>query len=278
MENHKPFQSSRPVGHIITLLIIITGLGLLLLGNSNWFDNRTVLTGDVAGLLSNTGFAVLIAAFFNWMLDHKFKEQFYKDIHHEIVASHSIRDSRIIRVWEDSKDVNYRDLIKSAKIMRIGVTYSDRFLKDYLGCFEQARPDLKVIIYLSDTDNKDCAALIASNTNQKPEDIARFGKSTQSYIAALINKDIDIEVFTQRTLPHYAFISFNDDHHFIIMSTFASRRAEVPVLECGEGGVFDSLIKNDLKEIESWNTSIKKPSVSLMESLKSMALKLLNHI
>jgi hypothetical protein len=278
MDGHKPFQISRPVGHIITLLLVILSLFLLLLSNSDWFGGKTILGGSVPSLLSNLGFALLIASAFNWLLEHRFKEQFYRDIHNEIISSQSIRDSGIVRIWEDSKVVDYRDLIKSSKIVRIGVTYSDRFIKDYFTSFDAVGSDFKLYVYLSDTDDEKCRNAIAYNTKQNPEAIKGFGEALQNYIAALINKGVDVTVVSQSTLPHYAFISFDDSHHFIIMSTFASRRAEVPVIECTGSGVFPDLLFSDIKEIESCHPQISSPKPTLPGLLKDLGLTLLGRI
>lgn len=274
MDAGKPFERSRPVGKTITGVIVSAGLIFLVISNSDYLDNVKVLNGDLNDLLSNIGFAVLLAAVFQWIFDTKFKEKFFEDIRSEIISTQSLEKSGLVRVWEDSKKADFSDKIKQASIVRIGVTYSDRFIKDYFNCFVERAGSVKLVVYLSNVDLGECKSAIAFNTKQTEDDVMRFSTSLKDYIAALQSKDVEVDVFAMPSMPHYAFVSFDDKYHYVIMSTFSSRRADVPMLECGIG-VFHNLLMLDIAEAEACQTRIKAPKQTLLGSLKGTGLTLL---
>lgn len=242
---------------------------LIALGNWDQLDDKSFMEGGVQSLFSNIGFSFLLAAVVQWIFDHKFRRIFYEDIRGEVISSQTIFDSGLENIFSNSKNADYGGYIEKSKLVRIGVTYSDRLLKDYFQCFVDNASSIEVRLYVANLANDDCLKAVAFSTKQSEAEVTGFYEAMKRQVSALQDRNVRISVYELPYIPHYSFIAFDRRAYFLTLSTYASRRAEVPTLEC-EDGVFKKLIEHDIAEAEKCVEPIAPPAVSWEASFANM--------
>src|SRR5260370_14143284 len=110
------------------LLLIVSGLTLILVGNA--FDYR-VLKINIAELLTHVGALLLIVGLLHWIFDTGMRRQLTQEIFETVVGAGRTSASGIFDVCHNSREVDYKTMIQSAKRLIIGEHYSSRFFVDY---------------------------------------------------------------------------------------------------------------------------------------------------
>tara|TARA_R110002110_G_scaffold405478_1_gene624656 strand:+ start:89 stop:898 length:810 start_codon:yes stop_codon:yes gene_type:complete len=257
--NYQPFENSRPIAQRWFLIFIVIGLLLLLIGNSGYLDSVLIFRAEASNILSNFGFAVIVLAAFQWVFDYKHREKFFRDIQAQIISDQSINKSGIKSVIENSKNIDYTNLILKAKVIDIGVTYSDRFLKDYFNTIKKNN-DLSINIYYCDENSEDLFSAITVMTGQDVSKIQGHYENINSLIEKLKADCVSIKSIRIRAIPKYSFLRFDKNKTFLIPSTFAARQSIVPAIEIEGTGFFHEFVNDCIEECERQNELDRPPT------------------
>ncbi|RGP40941.1 hypothetical protein BPTFM16_01236 [Altererythrobacter insulae] len=235
----------------LTFWMIIAALILLVIGNNDVTDGVQIVGTDVKGAFLSIGVALLIAAITQHYTDFRVRSAFYKDIADSIVANQTLVNSGILKFYRDSKTCLPEKLLRHARTLDVGMVYSDRFLKDHIGTFEARGGDLKIRIFSPDPSDDATIQNIAHNTGRSAGDVRReFGK-LDDVVSTLEAGGVIIERLYQKTFPHYSFYVIDNTNYFLTMSTFASRRATVPLFQVEQSSPLASLINADIEKVRS---------------------------
>lgn len=140
-------------------------------------------------------------------------------------------------------------LIESCRTLDVGVTYSDRFLKDNIGTITAKAGIIKVRLFCSDVDDSNIAQIVSSNTGVLIDDLMAEYRKLIRIVEELKSKGVDIEVWKQKAIPHYSFYIIDESYYFMTTSTFASRRATVPLFQAERSSPLASLMREDREHI-----------------------------
>ncbi|WP_146173258.1 hypothetical protein [Sphingomonas faeni] len=207
--------------------------------------------------LNNIGLALLIAGITQYYTDFRVRSRFYKDVSDNVIANETLRESGILKFFRDSKTCIPAKVLDSAKTLDVGVTYSDRFLKDNIGILVSRAGSIRVRVYCVDADDADVRRLVALNTGFSDDDVRAEYRKLTRIVDDLVSKGVNIELFKQKTLPHYSFYII-DDYYFLTMSTFASRRATVPLFQMDQSSPLALLIREDRDHVMALNSTNEK--------------------
>ncbi len=246
-----PLARTDKANKSFTVFLVIGSLIMLIAGNNIMTKNWQFLGTDLSGALNNIGLAALIAAITQYYTDFKVRAKFYQDISDNILANGSLRDSGILQFYEDSKDCIARNLIKNCRNLDVGVTYSDRFLKDNLSYITKLGDKLELRIFYSDIHDENVLTTISNNlgidTNVIKNDFAKL----TSVISQIEKSGVRVSKFANKHMPHYSFYTIDNQHFFLTISTFASRRSTVPLFQLDRASSMASLIRDDIQHVIS---------------------------
>lgn len=251
MSNNK----SEPLGRVTqanllyTLALIIFGLVLMVVGNNDAIKDWRVAGGNADDLASNVGLAILIAAATQYYTDFRVRGRFYKDISDHVAANETLRQSGILKYFADSKECSPKSMLHDAKNLDIGVTYSDRFLKDYSEVILNRKDKITVRIFRTDLSDDETLASLAHNNGISKDEIKADGKNLDRAIKVLTDGGIQVSVFNQKFIPHCSFYIIDSLHYFFTISTFASRKATVPLFQTDSSSQIAILISKDIETI-----------------------------
>lgn len=245
----EPLSRTIVENYRITAFVTLIGMLLLLFGNNAWTQNRQIFGADFGASLNNAGLAVLIACITQFYTDFRVRSAFYKDIFDHIVANDSIRESGIIKFFPDSKQCFVSNMIDRARKIDVGVTYSARFFKDNHSKILTKKAELKIRLFCSDLSDREIKNIICKNIGKSAEEVEFEYEDLMKSVEDLRQSGVSIEIIKQPAMPHYSFYSFDDDNYFLTFSTFASRRAEVPLVQVDKSSCIADLIRKDLAHI-----------------------------
>lgn len=229
--------------------LVITGLVLLVFGNNDMAKPWKFAGSDVSDTANAVGVAILIAAITQYYTDFRVRSKFYLDVSDHIVANETLRESGIVKFFRDSKSCLPSKLIEASKSLDVGVTYSDRVLKDNIGSITKKAGVIKVRIFCSDGDNADVKNAISFNTGLTNEEIDSEYRKLTRIVEELKRNGVDVEIHKQLSIPHYSFYVIDESYYFLTMSTFASRRATVPLFQADKSSPLAGLIREDITNI-----------------------------
>ena len=233
----------------LTAAIIGFSLVLLVIGNNDMTDKWKFAGSDVQDTLNNVGLALAIAGITQFYTDFRVRSRFYKDISDNIIANETLRESGIAKFFRDSKMCDPRTLLQSCTTLEVGVTYSDRFIKDHLGTIVGKADFIKVRLFCCDWKDPDVISLICKNTGLSVEAINAEFQKLELIIEELKSKSVNVEIYKQKSLPHYSFYVIDEKYYFITLSTFASRRSTVPLFQADVSSPLAVLIRDDMAQI-----------------------------
>jgi len=245
----EPLVRTNEANMWLTVILVISGLVLLVFGNNDMAKQWKFAGSDVRDTANAIGVAVLIAAITQYYTDFRVRSKFYKDVSDHIVSNETLRESGIVKFFRDSKACLPTKLIESCKTLDIGVTYSDRFLKDNIGSIVPKAGVIKIRLFCCDADDDEVRKVISFNTGLSDEDIVAEYRKLTRIIDELQRQRVEIEIFKQKTLPHYSFYIIDESYYFLTMSTFASRRATVPLFQAERSSPLAVLIREDRENV-----------------------------
>ncbi len=217
--------------------------------------NWQIAGTDASGALNNIGLATLIASITQYYTDFKVRSKFYKDISDHIVANGSLRDSGILKFFDDSKDCIPRKMLKNCNILEVGIAYSDRFLKDNLSHITRHAGKLELRVFHSDLDDPNVIQTISRNIGVSEENLLSDYKKLQSIIDQIKSSGVIVNCYKNKGMPHYSFYVIDNQNFFLTLSTFASRRATVPLFQVDHDSPIAGLIRDDMQHIISQNAT-----------------------
>jgi len=122
----------KPVSQILDenarLLLIVGGLVLILLGNAFEFSVLKIKLGDQ---LVQVGSLLLIVGLLHWIFETRMKRQFMREIVEAVVGAGRTSSSGIVDFTDNSRSIDYRNIVRLAKQVTIGEHYSSRFFDDH---------------------------------------------------------------------------------------------------------------------------------------------------
>lgn len=243
--DQKPFEIARVRTWLFTATIVIFGLALLVLANVTAWKDVTLLGGSLPNLFGNIGFAAITLAAFQAVYDHQQREVFFREVRREIAGSESFHLAGSSQVFQDSKRIDFSDIIKESKSIDLGVLYSDKFLKDYQGCLK-GRSNLKITIYHCDPECGWLVAALAGLVRKTPEYITQRLKDLETAASELKSTGTDVELKRHQSLAHYSFERFDGKRTFLNLSTFAGRRADVATFDLPFPGFLSQFVADDI--------------------------------
>ncbi len=255
-DDNQPLVRTDSANQRLTVGLVIVALILLLLGNNIATSQWTFLGNNLNNTLASVGLAIFIASITQFYTDFKVRSKFYRDIADNIVANRTIVDSGIMKFFRDSKMCLPESLLKNVRTLDVGMVYSDRFLKDNIGILEQRGDELEIRLFCPDPNDICVIENIAFNVDRKKEDISGEFEKLKSVITALADKGVKVQKFHQRSIPHYSFYIIDNTHYFLTLSTFASRRATVPLLQVEKGSPIALMIDADIARIRAITSSL----------------------
>ncbi|WP_375196354.1 hypothetical protein [Sphingobium sp.] len=205
--------------------------------------------GDASDAINNVGLAVLIAALTQLYTDFRVRTRFYQDISDHIVANESLRESGILKFFSDSKLCIPHSVLKHCTKIDVGVTYSDRFLKDNLAHICSRGEQLTVRVFYSDMDDPDVLDIVSKNLSISSDAVKSEYTKLKKIIGQIRDSGVNVLEFKNKSMPHYSFYSTDDNCYFLTMSTFASRRASVPLFQVDQSSAIAELIRQDIQHI-----------------------------
>lgn len=237
----------------LTVILVVASLTMLVFGNNEMTRHWQIAGTDASGALNNVGLATLIAAITQYYTDFKVRSKFYKDISDHIVANGSLRDSGILKFFEDSKDCIPKKMLKNCNILEVGVTYSDRFLKDNLSHITKHAGKLELRVFHSDLDDPAILQSISQNIGVPKDIILSEYSKLISIIDQIKLSGVNVNCYKNKSMPHYSFYVLDNQNFFLTMSTFASRRSTVPLFQVDHASPIAGLIRDDMQHIISQN-------------------------
>lgn len=252
----EPLARTDNANRKLTIILVLVSLVMLVFGNNDMTRNWQIAGTDASGALNNIGLATLIAAITQYYTDFKVRSKFYKDISDHIVANGSLRDSGILKFFEDSKDCIPKSMLKSCNSLDIGITYSDRFLKDNLSHITKHAEKMQLRVFYSDLDDADVLRTISHNIGISESAIFADYKKLSTILDQIERSGVKITRYKNKHMPHYSFYAIDNQHFFLTMSTFASRRSTVPLFQVDQSSPIASLIKDDMQHIISENPEV----------------------
>ena len=261
IQNVRPFEVTKIRSRFFALSVVALGLVLLVLSNVSAWKDWTFLGGSLPLLLGNLGFAAVTLAAFQILYETQQREVFFREVRNEIAGSETVRNAGIANIVENSKRLDLSSLIKESSLIEVGVAYSDRFVKDYLSMLE-GRSDLKLVYYLADMTSDDLVSSLAFMTRKDCDYIRSSGKILSDFLHQIQKTGTEVEIVYIDTISHYSFIRFDGRRTFMNLSTFSSRRADVPSFDIPYDGFLHDFINDDIdcarKMIECPQTSETK--------------------
>jgi len=245
----KPLARTDSANGLFTAFLVIFALLMLLFGNNVATRNLQIFGAKASETLNGIGMAVLIAAITQYYTDFRVRGRFYNDISDHIVANESIRDSGIVKFFEDSRDCSPKSRVRIARQIDLGVTYSDRFLKENHEVLVENKDRVSVRLFMCDGDDENCVDIISKNIGITAEEVGMEFSKINRLVESLKERGVKIEVFKQKSIPHYSFYIFDSSEYFVTLSTFASRRAEVPLIQAASGSPLAELVSRDCAHI-----------------------------
>lgn len=244
-----PLARTDSANSYLTLFLIILGMFLLVIGNNAWMEGRQAFGAKATDTVNGIGMAILIAAITQYYTDFRVRGRFYKDIADHIMANETLRDSGIQKFYPDSRDCSPKHLVRTANNLDVGVVYSDRFLKDNFDSIVSRKGRIKIRLFMCNDDNPDCLNIISKNIGIETDVLHVEFSKINGIVKKFRESGVDIDVYKQDTIPHYSFYTFDRANFFLTLSTFASRRAEVPLFQVGPESPLADLINRDLSHI-----------------------------
>lgn len=244
-----PLQRTDGANKWLTYAITVASLVLLVIGNNISIKDIKIIGVDLDDLLNNVGLAALIAALTQYYTDFRVRSLFYKDISDHILNNQSLRDSGIKKFFDDSKQCIPTDYIRNATRIDIGMVYSDRFLKDNIGIFIERANEIDIQVFCPDLNDNEVLAAVALCIGREASEVKYDFKKLIDLISSMKNRGVKIKIYFQKSMPHYSFYAINNEYFFLTLSTFASRRANVPLFQAGGESPLAKLIRDDISHI-----------------------------
>lgn len=249
--NVAPLLRTNGANRTLTFVICIFALILLVCGNNVAVKGYQFWGTDLDDLLNNIGLAALIAAITQFYTDFRVRGAFYSDISDHILANQTLRDSGILTFYGDSRTCLPTDFLRDCQSLDIGMVYSDRFLKDNIGVLESGGSKLKIRVFCPDLSKRSVLKMVSDCISRTPSDVSADFSKLNEVISSLRNSGVEVEVLHMDTMPHYSFYIINAEHYFITMSTFAARRANVPLFQVNKDSPIAKLVRDDMNHIDA---------------------------
>ncbi len=237
----------------LTAGLVVVSLIILLFGNNSMTSKWQFAGADASDALNNVGLALLIAAITQFYTDFKVRSKFYKDISDHIVANDTLRDSGIVKFFQDSKLCIPHRLFQTCTNVDIGVTYSDRFLKDNISHIAARGDKITLSIFYCDLEDESVLDLVSKNVGRRREEVKADFEKLDSIITQIENSGVKVFRYKNKCIPHYSFYCFDSNHYFMTLSTFASRRTSVPLFQVDGASCIADMIRQDMQHIQSSN-------------------------
>lgn len=208
---------------------------------------------DASDALNNVGLALLIAAITQFYTDFKVRSKFYQDISDHIVANNTLRDSGIVKFFQDSKLCLPHRLFQTCTSLEVGVTYSDRFLKDNISHICGRGEKITLTIFYCDLDDETVLDIVSKNVNRQPDEVKSDFRKLDDIIKQIEGSGVKVFRYKNKCIPHYSFYCFDSNHYFMTMSTFASRKTSVPLFQVDGASCLADMMRQDMQHIRSSN-------------------------
>ena len=111
-----------------TLCLLVGGLALIYVGT---FLPHNLGGVDFAAVASEIGTFVLAAVFVHWLFDMRAREELMSDLTQFTIGNSHVGTSGICDFIEDTKSIDYDEILRSSEELVIGLHYDPRFLSDY---------------------------------------------------------------------------------------------------------------------------------------------------
>lgn len=102
---------------------------------ANTFE-KNVLKVHLDDALANFGVILFVFGAIQWIFDTGVRKQLLEEITSLTVKNIHVATSGIEDVVQNSKDVDYSELISQSTLLTIGLNYTPRIFEDYLGTFK----------------------------------------------------------------------------------------------------------------------------------------------
>lgn len=221
--------------------------GLLCILIANLFDLQ-LLKVDVDEALANLGVLIFLIGGIQWIFDATTRKKLYEEISLLTLSNVRIGTSGIEDVRENSREVDYRDVIHNSSQLIIGLNYSPRIIEDCFDDFLNRCRDGKTTTLLIVDPDSDAGAWLMKNE----EECSHIRPNLEKIMR--IRSDLNGEgaerfkVLSHTEVLHYSFV-LADDCVWIKPYRNSRGRAKAPALKVKAGTVLFDHFHTDISQL-----------------------------
>ncbi|MBD3617855.1 MAG: hypothetical protein HUJ28_00020 [Chromatiales bacterium] len=229
----------------IQYILIIIGLACILVAN---IFEKDVLKVDVDNALANIGVMLLVFGAIQWVFDVGVRKQLFEEITALTVKNIHVATSGIIDVVQNSRDVDYSDLITQSTLLTIGLNYTPRIFEDYLSIFkERSRRGMDTNLIVIDF-NSDAGSFLLGMEKEAGHVVPNQDKLRR--IIEEINNigDGKIRVLSHSAVLRYSFVQ-GDSSIWVKPYRNSNGRDEIPAIQLKKGTWIYDFFSSDISAL-----------------------------
>ena len=185
------------------LWLLVSGLLLIYVGTRLPHDVGGV---DFAAVSSEIGTFILATVFVHWLFDMRAREELMSDITQFTIGNGHVGASGICDFVENTKNINYDEIIQSSEELVVALHYDPRFLSDYetLLTKRAASGNVTKIAILKETGD---AMNFLKNIRKETDHIPANIKKIKSIIERVNSQaKAPIQLFFHDSILRYSFV------------------------------------------------------------------------
>ena len=220
---------------------VMLAIGLFLILVANTFE-WTVLKVRMDELLANIGGMIAVIGLLQSVFDTAIRHQLVTEIYSSVTKGSRIRESGIVDAVLNSRDVDYRQFLATARRVVIGTHYSPSFFEDYIDQFKQrSRSKQETTILVIKPEGGAAKYLVDS-------------KSTHSNVKEELEKlrrvlpPTEAKYLSHDRVLRYSFVLADDDI-WVRFFTNSEGFSHVPALHVRRGGVLFNFFEADIARL-----------------------------
>jgi len=211
--------------HVIALIFLCVGLILIIVGQSD-IEYWKI---DFGRMLSNVGAFVAMVTVISWLHDNYTRSKMQSDLFETISGSKSLYESGMAEFFVDSKDINFKEIIKDSKDIQIMFSYNSRFLVDYENEIVELAKRGGTIYCTFLSQQSKTINLMKELGWDKSSMVANYNKIVRAIDIVNSARIDSINICFVEAMPKYGAVKA-DNLLFIIFNTSSNKRQAVPAI------------------------------------------------
>jgi len=237
--------SSKRLSLLIRWAFLLAGL-ILMIGSTLVLPEK-LGTLHLAEIVTNLGAFFVATIAVQWAFDEKMRREFMEDIAIHVLGNANVAKSGISDYVQDTKEINYSDLIHKSDRLVIGLHYSPRFVEENFRLLQERASGFKrTTILLS--DQKEALQFLTSVRGETDHVIPSIKKIEN--LLAQINKNSrsSITVLRHNAVLRYAFV-LGDEQIWIKPYRNSFGIVRPPGLQIDQGSPLFEFYEQDVNQL-----------------------------